>query len=99
VGSSPLVPDLPGLREVALTSDTIWDLTELPRRLVVLGGGSVGCELAQAFARLGSTVTIVEAAGRLLSRACVPQFGGRSGTRIGAVTCGNTCEHAHRVCY
>jgi len=68
VGSSPLVPDLPGLREVALTSDTIWDLTELPRRLVVLGGGTVGCELAQAFARLGSTVTIVEAAGRLLSR-------------------------------
>ncbi len=68
VGSSPAVPDVPGLREVALTNDTIWDLTELPRRLVVLGGGSVGCELAQAFARLGSTVTVVEAAGRLLSR-------------------------------
>jgi len=68
VGSSPLVPDLPGLREVALTSDTVWDLTELPRRLVVLGGGSIGCELGQAFARLGSTVTVLEAAGRLLSR-------------------------------
>lgn len=68
VGSAPVVPDLPGLREVALTNDTIWDLTELPRRLVVLGGGSIGCELAQAFARLGSTVTVVEAAGRLLSR-------------------------------
>lgn len=68
VGSAPLVPDLPGLREVALTTDTIWDLTELPRRLVVVGGGSIGCELAQAFARLGSTVTVVEAAGRVLSR-------------------------------
>lgn len=67
VGSSPVVPDLPGLHEVALTSDTVWDLVELPRRLVVLGGGSIGCELAQAFARLGSTVTVVEAAGRLLS--------------------------------
>ena len=68
VGSAPLVPDLPGLREVVLTSDTIWDLTELPHRLVVLGGGSIGCELAQAFARLGSTVTVVEEAGRVLSR-------------------------------
>jgi pyruvate/2-oxoglutarate dehydrogenase complex dihydrolipoamide dehydrogenase (E3) component len=48
------------------TSDTIWDLTELPGRLLVLGGGSVGCELGQAFARLGSRVTIVETAPRLL---------------------------------
>jgi len=48
------------------TSDTIWEVTELPGRLLVLGGGSVGCELGQAFARLGSTVTIVETAPRLL---------------------------------
>ena len=68
VGSSPTVPDLPGLREVALTNETIWDLTELPRRLVVLGGGAIGCELGQAFARLGSTVTVIESARRLLSR-------------------------------
>ena len=51
-----------------LTSDTVWDLEELPGRLVVLGGGPVGCELGQAFARLGSQVTIIEAAHRLLPR-------------------------------
>ena len=68
-GASPLVPDLPGLRDAApRTSDTIWELTELPRRLVVLGGGAIGCELGQAFARLGSQVTLVEAADRLLPR-------------------------------
>ncbi|MDQ6848801.1 MAG: NAD(P)/FAD-dependent oxidoreductase, partial [Actinomycetota bacterium] len=50
------------------TSDTIWDLTSLPARLLVVGGGSVGCELGQAFARLGSAVTIVEAGPRLLPR-------------------------------
>ncbi len=66
-GSSPAVPGIPGLREAGpLTSDTVWDLTELPRRLVVLGGGSIGCELGQAFARLGSDVTVVEASRRLL---------------------------------
>ncbi|WP_219416930.1 dihydrolipoyl dehydrogenase family protein [Pseudonocardia nigra] len=66
-GSAPAVPPIPGLREAApLTSDTVWDLRELPDRLVVLGGGTIGCELGQAFARLGSTVTIVEAADRLL---------------------------------
>jgi pyruvate/2-oxoglutarate dehydrogenase complex dihydrolipoamide dehydrogenase (E3) component len=64
-GSDPAVPPVPGL-DGALTSDTVWDLTELPRRLVVLGGGTIGCELGQAFARLGSTVTIVEMAQRLL---------------------------------
>lgn len=66
-GSDPAVPPIPGLRETApLTSDTVWDLTELPERLVVLGGGTIGCELGQAFARLGSNVTITEAADRLL---------------------------------
>ncbi len=66
-GSDPLVPPVPGLREAApLTSDTVWDIAVFPRRLVVLGGGSIGCELGQAFARLGSAVTVVEAAPRLL---------------------------------
>ena len=63
----PAVPDLPGLETVDyLTSETIWDLVELPRRLLVLGGGSIGCELAQAFARLGSVVSIVESANSLV---------------------------------
>ena len=67
-GSSPIVPGLPGLKEVgALTSDSVWSLTELPKRLLVLGGGPIGCELGQGFARLGSSVTIVEAADRLIS--------------------------------
>lgn len=68
-GASPLVPPIPGLVDVSpLTSETVWDLEKLPGRLVVLGGGSVGCELGQAFARLGSQVAIVEAAARLLPR-------------------------------
>nr|WP_219418707.1 FAD-dependent oxidoreductase [Pseudonocardia nigra] len=50
-----------------MTSDTVWDLTQQPNRLVVLGGGTIGCELGQAFTRLGSTVTVVEALDRLLS--------------------------------
>ncbi len=66
-GARPALPDLPGLETVDyLTSETIWDLVELPRRLLVLGGGSIGCELAQAFARLGSAVTIVESANSLV---------------------------------
>jgi pyruvate/2-oxoglutarate dehydrogenase complex dihydrolipoamide dehydrogenase (E3) component len=67
-GASPLVPPIPGLREAPLTSDTLWDLAELPRRLVVLGGGPIGAELGQAFARLGSQVTVVEMADGLLPR-------------------------------
>lgn len=68
-GSTPAVPPLTGLAEVRyLTSDTVWDLAEFPERLAILGGGNIGCELGQAFARLGSQVTIVEAADRLLSR-------------------------------
>ncbi|WP_199561970.1 dihydrolipoyl dehydrogenase family protein [Micromonospora deserti] len=66
-GAAPTVPPVDGLTGVPyLTSETVFDLTELPRSLVVLGGGATGCELAQAFARLGSRVTIVEAAHRLL---------------------------------
>lgn len=72
-GSRPVVPDLPGLQEAGyLTSDTLWDalapLDAPPRRLLILGGGPIGCELAQAFARLGSQVTQVELAARLLAR-------------------------------
>ena len=55
-------------RSSVLTSDNVWDLRELPQRLVVLGGGPIGCELAQAFARLGSKVTQVEMLPRLLAR-------------------------------
>ncbi|MDR0788380.1 MAG: FAD-dependent oxidoreductase [Gemmatimonadota bacterium] len=68
-GASPVVPSIPGLKEAGfLTSETVWDLTELPGRLVVLGGGPIGCELAQSFARLGSEVTQVELASRILTR-------------------------------
>lgn len=68
-GSSPALPPVPGLAEIdPLTSDTVWDLAELPARLVVLGGGSIGCELGQAFARLGSDVTIIEATDRLVPK-------------------------------
>ncbi len=68
-GSAPAIPDIPGLDGAdPLTSDTIWDLDRLPERLLVLGGGSIGCELGQAFARLGSKVTIAEAAPTLISR-------------------------------
>ena len=60
-GASPFVPPIPGLKEIGcLTSDTVWGLNTLPRRLVVLGGGPIGCEMAQSFARLGSQVTQVE---------------------------------------
>lgn len=66
-GSRPALPPVEGLDTVeALTSDTLWDLRELPGRLVVLGAGAIGVELAQAFARLGSEVTIVEVADRVL---------------------------------
>jgi pyruvate/2-oxoglutarate dehydrogenase complex dihydrolipoamide dehydrogenase (E3) component/uncharacterized membrane protein YdjX (TVP38/TMEM64 family) len=68
-GSRPFVPPIPGLKDVGyVTSDTLWDLRELPGRLVVLGGGPIGCELAQAFARLGSKVTQIEMAERILMR-------------------------------
>ncbi len=68
-GASPLVPPIPGLDEIDyLTSDNLWDLRELPGRLLVLGGGPIGCELSQAFARFGSEVTLVEMAPRLMMR-------------------------------
>ena len=68
-GARPFVPPIPGLAEAApLTSDTLWNLRTLPRRLVVLGGGPIGCELAQCFARFGSRVTQIEMQPRLLMR-------------------------------
>jgi pyruvate/2-oxoglutarate dehydrogenase complex dihydrolipoamide dehydrogenase (E3) component/uncharacterized membrane protein YdjX (TVP38/TMEM64 family) len=72
-GASPFVPPLPGLDDVGyVTSDTLWDefaqLDEVPKRLVVLGGGPIGCELAQSFARLGSHVTQVEMGARIMMR-------------------------------
>lgn len=68
-GASPWVPDLPGLHDVpVLTSDTLWDLPQLPGRLLVLGGGPIGSELAQAFHRLGSRVTLAEMGDQLLSK-------------------------------
>ena len=68
-GASPLLPPIPGIDKInPLTSDTIWNLKELPKRLLVLGGGPIGCELAQCFARFGSEVTIVEQAAQLLER-------------------------------
>ncbi|HEX5628409.1 MAG TPA: FAD-dependent oxidoreductase, partial [Usitatibacteraceae bacterium] len=68
-GARPFVPPIPGLAEVKpLTSDNVWELRALPRRLVVLGGGPIGCELAQAFARFGAKVTQVEMLARLMIR-------------------------------
>ncbi|WP_111412533.1 FAD-dependent oxidoreductase [Billgrantia lactosivorans] len=68
-GAAPKVPALPGLEAVeVLTSDNLWQLTDLPERLVVLGGGPVGCELGQSFARLGSRVSLVEMGPQLLPR-------------------------------
>jgi pyruvate/2-oxoglutarate dehydrogenase complex dihydrolipoamide dehydrogenase (E3) component/uncharacterized membrane protein YdjX (TVP38/TMEM64 family) len=68
-GAHPAVPPIPGLEEVGyVTSDTLWDLRTLPARLVVLGGGPIGCELVQCFARFGSKVTQVEMLPRLLIR-------------------------------
>jgi pyruvate/2-oxoglutarate dehydrogenase complex dihydrolipoamide dehydrogenase (E3) component/uncharacterized membrane protein YdjX (TVP38/TMEM64 family) len=68
-GARPFVPPLPGIEAAGyVTSDTLWALRELPERLVVLGGGPIGSELAQAFSRLGSRVVLVEMLPRLLVR-------------------------------
>ena len=72
-GAAPIVPNIPGIDSVGyVTSDTLWQefaqLDAPPRRLLVLGGGPVGCELAQCFARLGSAVTLVDMGARLMPR-------------------------------
>ena len=66
-GARPLVPPIPGLEDLGyLTSDSIWELRELPKRLLVVGGGPIGCELAQAFSNLGAKVTQVDMASRIM---------------------------------
>jgi pyruvate/2-oxoglutarate dehydrogenase complex dihydrolipoamide dehydrogenase (E3) component/uncharacterized membrane protein YdjX (TVP38/TMEM64 family) len=68
-GARPFLPPIPGIEDVGvLTSDTVWGLRTLPQRLVVLGGGPIGCELTQAFARFGAKVTQIEMLPRLLIR-------------------------------
>lgn len=68
-GARPALPAIDGLAsEDLLTNETVFSLTELPERLTVLGGGPIGCELAQAFARFGAQVTLVQRGGRLLPR-------------------------------
>jgi pyruvate/2-oxoglutarate dehydrogenase complex dihydrolipoamide dehydrogenase (E3) component len=68
-GSRPFLPPIPGLAEAGfLTNETVFASTERPRHLLVLGGGPIGCELGQAFRRLGSEVTIVQRRARLLAR-------------------------------
>ena len=68
-GARPFVPPIKGIDQVDyLTSDNVWDLREQPERLVVLGGGPIGCELTQTFSRLGSQVTQIEMADRIMAR-------------------------------
>ena len=68
-GAAPLVPPFPGLEQIDyLTTETLWKIRDNPGRLLILGGGPIGCELAQAFARLGTSVTQVEMLPRILPR-------------------------------
>jgi len=68
-GGEPLIPPIPGLGDCdPLTSDTLWQLTEAPKRCLVLGAGPIGCELAQSLAALGSSVTLVDQASQVLPR-------------------------------
>ena len=68
-GAEPFAPPIPGLDQVDYyTSDTIWNIRELPKKLIVLGGGPIGCELAQCFARFGSEVSLVEGQDQILLR-------------------------------
>ena len=83
-GARPFVPPIPGIEEVGYyTSDSIWSLRELPKRLVVLGGGPIGCELAQCFARFGSHVSQVEMLPQVLPRED-PEISAMVATRFGA---------------
>lgn len=92
-GAEPVVPPLPGIEDAGyVTTETVWDafanLKQPPARLVVLGGGPVGCELAQAFSRLGSQVTLVQKPAQLLPRedaevaACLEQALRREGIEV-----------------
>lgn len=88
-GARAATPPIPGLAEAGyLTNETVFSLTELPPRLAVIGGGPIGCELAQAFARLGSQVTVIERSRQLLGRedvdaaACVLNSLRREGVQV-----------------
>lgn len=66
-GAGPAIPKIPGIEDANyVTSDNLWDIRELPKRFVVMGGGPIGCEMAQAFNRFGSEVTMIEAADRIM---------------------------------
>ena len=68
-GARPAVPPIPGLREARpLTNETLFDIARRPDSMIVLGGGPIGCEMAQAFARMGTRITLVEAVDRILPR-------------------------------
>lgn len=68
-GAMPTIPAIEGIERIQfVTSETLWELRELPKRLLVVGGGPVGCELAQCFARFGSEVTLLETASQILSK-------------------------------
>jgi len=68
-GAVPFIPPIPGVGDIAaLTSDDVWSLESLPKRLVVMGAGPIGCELAQSFQRLGSSVTLIDMADRVLPK-------------------------------
>ena len=68
-GSSPFVPPIPGLKDIDfLTNENLWALQELPQSMIILGGGPIGCEMASAFARLGTAITIIEMNDRILPR-------------------------------
>ncbi|OGG93285.1 MAG: pyridine nucleotide-disulfide oxidoreductase [Candidatus Lambdaproteobacteria bacterium RIFOXYD2_FULL_50_16] len=68
-GAKPRIPELPGIEEIDyLTSDSLWEIRELPKRLLILGGGPIACELAQAFNSLGSKVILVNRSPRLLAK-------------------------------
>ncbi len=68
-GAAPFVPPIKGIENIDyLTSDNLWEIRKQPKRLLVLGGGPIGCELAQSFARLGSEVTMVEMLPRIMIR-------------------------------
>ncbi|WP_166831267.1 mercuric reductase [Thalassoroseus pseudoceratinae] len=68
-GARAVIPEIPGLQDAGcLTNETVFSLTELPRRLAIIGGGPIGCEMAQAFARLGSDVTLLEKSSRILRK-------------------------------
>ena len=99
-GARAAAPPIPGLAEAGyLTNETVFDLTDLPRRLAVIGGGPIGCELAQAFARLGADVAVLEAEERILGRedrdaaACLARALTRDGI---ALLTGVTIERVER---